>query len=74
MKTKDYILLVSIILTIAIATSTMLLMDPPVKGIDKLIGGSLAFLTFTWLFGLIIFICLKIFIGLINFFRNLKND
>ena len=73
MKTKDYILLVSIILTVAIATSTMFLMDPPVKGIDRL-KVIVAFLAFTWLFGLTIFIFLKIFIGIINFFRNLKND
>ena len=73
MTTKDCILLVGIVLTVAMATSTMLLLDPPVKGIDNFIGGYISFLILTWGVGLFIFMCFKFIIWFINTFRH-DND
>ena len=71
MKTKDYVLLVGIVITVAIAVMTAFLMNEQGAIFEKVVGRIVLIFVFSWVVGILIFIVFKLILKFFNFFRNI---
>jgi hypothetical protein len=71
METKDYILLVGIVISLLLSFMlTIMLMTDGIEGPDKVFGGMLLFFISAWVIGFIVFLFFKLLISIVNFYRQ----
>ena len=71
METKDYILLVGIVISLLLSfILTIMVLKDGIEIHEIILGGMLLFFISAWVIGFIVFLFFKLLISIVNFYRQ----